>query len=206
MEKIVLPLIPVSYFIFIQISQQQFFFTINFLGTIKGGHKVPVLHSKEPGETYGLRLHLHTDSGIDVYINNRSTKPNINQNIIVSTGMRTNLIVKRIFELDLKAPYSDCKEFLELTPPNGTKTIFGYNQAECFQLCQYKAIFDACGMSNEYYEHSHDYYDNIYQFLTIYYFVRNTCNWRVRYEVERRFKREGKLDFNFVINEMNYKI
>lgn len=109
--------------------------------------------------------------------------------------MRTNLVIRRIYESDLKEPYSNCKEFIQLEPENGSSPIFDYNQAECFQLCQYRALFNACGELHAFHENSFNYFERISEFLSIHNSVRDSCNRTIVKEVIQRFKQEGIINY-----------
>ena len=78
-------------------------------------HSFPVQieRSKEAGNSFGLKLGLYTESSqndIKIYIHNQSRNFNLKKEITVSHGLQKNVIMSRVFNYKLAAPYSNCKK------------------------------------------------------------------------------------------------
>jgi len=118
--------------------------------------------SNEYGHGSGLQLQLYAANardGIRIYITNQSqiyfTDPRY-----ISPGIRTSLVMKRIFEKRLPKPYSDCQ--INVT---GSKKLDvlekPYYHSECFKVyCLYHLIAQNCNLLDEFLGFSYLFYVN----------------------------------------------
>lgn len=120
-----------------------------------------ILSVNRPGKINGLQLDLFvglgddyigigsTINGLHVYINNHSYLPSINEGIDVSTGFRTNIVVKKVFTNKLSSPYNDCEEdpkYFKSKIFNGIKE-FAYRQRDCFDLKFLEYFSQKCNLT-----------------------------------------------------------
>lgn len=86
-----------------------------------------------------------TVSGFHVYVHNASINPSYNEGIDVPVGLRTNLVIDRIFVKKIEYPYDDCFHdpqsnlALEMKQLNMT-----YRQKDCFDMCLFYEIRKNC--------------------------------------------------------------
>ena len=145
-------------------------------------YPIDVLTSKEPGYRNGLRLYLwnnNEDYQTDLYIHNHSSNIDTKKAIRVNKNLETSLILNRVYEKKLPAPYSDCqKEFSFESKPNDivNSSPYPYFQSECYLLCHYKKELETCGYSKEFKENMSYYFTNrLYFYQDFYYPLINNC-------------------------------
>ncbi len=68
-----------------------------------------------------------SNRGIRVFIHNKSIGANFNVGVDISTGKSYNIEVKRTFNNQLPAPYSDC--LLDTSESKGVKLVHQFNQS-----------------------------------------------------------------------------
>lgn len=115
-----------------------------------------------PGKANGFQVKLFTGllipgellSGLHLNVHNISVKPTYNEGIDIPTGLRTNLIVNRIFSNKLEFPYDNCKSNVESNSEYDTllyMLIKGlnqtYRQKDCFDMCFYLEVQQRCNCS-----------------------------------------------------------
>lgn len=115
------------------------------------GNKTTIYTNRLPGKDYGLKLKLIESVGLIINIHNQSLLPFRNEisnnyngnNILVSSGFVTDIIINRVFDQKLPKPYNDCYGIEELSLFNKNHTIIRYinstdqfySQQRCLKLC-----------------------------------------------------------------------
>ena len=130
----------------------------NFKGQIQ-----PIRNSSQAGSFNGLRLelflgnqtdvpHLISNSGVRVFVNNKSFTPRIMEGIDISNGELSNIIISRTFINKLANLYSDCHS--NLNDLNAFKSEIykaiiisnkTYTQNHCFDFCFQREMVKVCG-------------------------------------------------------------
>lgn len=145
------------------------------------------LISKDSGDGSGLQLNMHAlDSikGISVHIHNHSYY-SASDTRYISPGMRTTLIVRRVFEERLPAPYSNCKT-------NGKDTVYEYHQSQCFDYCKFYLIAENCILLEKLKSFSDSFYSNFTKFNeTFYSSIIDNCTPALVSQVQASFKEIG---------------
>ena len=117
-------------------------------------------YSSEAGKISGLKLWLYIgndshetipNSGLHIFINNRTYTPVSVEGIDVSAGKETNIIVEKIFSKKLPSRSSNCLEGLNSVDSFKSelyKATFKlntiYRQKNCLDLCKQKYIIEKC--------------------------------------------------------------
>ena len=90
----------------------------------------------------------------------------------MNKNLETSLILNRIYEKKLPAPYSDCqKDYSFESKPNDivNSSPYPYFQSECYLLCHYKKELEICGYSKEFNENMSYYFTNVLYFYENFY-------------------------------------
>lgn len=138
-----------------------------FCETFNANVSSPILNSKNYGLNRGLELELYANDlslGIYVYIGNHSIQQERNIPwILISPGMRTTFVIKRIFEKRLGDPYSDCR--INVTGSHKLDELSKeYYQSECIDYCEYYLKAMTCHMLDIFLEFSYLYHESISSF------------------------------------------
>ncbi len=181
---------------------------------------VPIipLSSQEYGSRSGLQLKLYSlnvTKGIEVFISNHS------QNVltdprVISPGMRTTFVIKRIFEQRLPSPYNNCQ--MNVTGSEKLDALKKpYYQSECLVYCKFYLIAEKCQLLDKFLEFSYLYYIS-YEFEYLFNLtVINSCQLLLINKTENNYARNKirsceKIcplecnSFSFAISEFAFKL
>ena len=126
-------------------------------GNNSNGHSVSKKYIQRPGKDYGLKLKINTgdndyfdeeDSrGLYITIHNSSIIPSYyGEGIFISSGLESNVAIKRLFINKKEKPYSDCVSDIEhynsVLVEHVLNSGYGYRQSDCFVLCLQQYIID----------------------------------------------------------------
>ena len=92
-----------------------------------------------------------SESGVHVFIHNKSHRISMYQGIDAPAGKSTNIAIKREFSNKLEKPYSDCVEDLEAYDSKYYRMMrnakFAYQQSDCLELCFSEYVLKKCNCS-----------------------------------------------------------
>ena len=153
-------------------TADEFYFTYNmFYGTcytFNNGRNSSrdILNSNQAGIMNGLRLELFLgnqsavtkliqNSGVHVFVHNKSVLPSPVDGIDVSSGELTNIAIEKSFVKKLEYPYNDCQSNLN-NPDVFDSEIFKvflksnktYTQKRCFEACIQIELIEKCSCYN----------------------------------------------------------
>ena len=161
-----------------------------------------MLHTKQPGIRYGLKLKLKASkSSIYLFIHNRTEKRTLGKKIYVSAATHSNFALSRIFENKLNTPANKCREKSVTISGNGSSEVKKrpYSQHECFTICYYKRIVENCNQSEKFPQISDNYYDNPKLFYALVYNITSKCDKTVIKQNKELFDISG----NFITHLLN---
>jgi hypothetical protein len=112
--------------------------------------KISGIHMEiELGEEYPV--HWLAETGVHLFIHNKSHRISMYQGIDASAGKNTNIAIKREFSNKLEKPYSNCIENLELYGSKYYAMLksanFAYKQSDCLELCFSEYVLKVCNCS-----------------------------------------------------------
>lgn len=129
-------------------------------GRNSAGKTIPLKYSNMPGKFYGLALQLNTGTpehleilsksdGIRIMINNNSDTPQSDEGIDVSTGVQTSIQVKKIVNVHLPKPYSNCIDKNQIDKAIFLGRILNiynttYRHDICYLYCFQLMIVETC--------------------------------------------------------------
>ena len=128
--------------------------------------KLPILKSEAPGVDHGFRLELIANETVKMFIfpQDESLKGNrLDNEIQISTGLETNMVITRTVVVKLGEPYRNCQTGynFELGPfDNYNQSFYPYVQSDCFYLCPYRKNFEAINKTEEYLQNFQFYFTN----------------------------------------------
>ena len=133
----------------------------------------PIENYKIGGSEYGLKLEIYlgnpNDSidrnneiidsiGMNVFVHNQTDRPPSSKVIEVSSGVKTNIAINRVFDIKLEQPYSNCTSDLNTLNAFDSdlyratfKAYQTYTQKKCLDLCLQNVSISVCGCHNAFY-------------------------------------------------------
>jgi hypothetical protein len=153
---------------------------------------VSILRAKQTGVEGGLSIGLFANdfyNGIEVYIFNHSQNL-VKRSLLISPGMRTSLVVRRVFEERLGPPFSNCKTY-ESVIDKATNKKFRYFQTECFGLCRKRKVLEKCGFGKEFSAVTDKFYTDVEVFDAVTTNLTKICDHSLIDEVIQNFNEVG---------------
>lgn len=157
-------------------------------------HPVELLNVTKTGDLYGLYLNLiPIDRYVIIYINNQSINIDDKKQIKVYQGSDMYISLSKVVRTRLAYPHSNCKKdytFVLGPYDHDNRTSYPYIQTECYRLCKYRKILEACNRSEVFSSYEKYYFTNRVYFYEL--FERDECKDERSAAVEEEFNEIGE--------------
>ena len=113
----------------------------------------------KPGVPSGLTMYFYLspsvnylsnvyNSGLRIYIHNKSIIPSLNEGVDIKKSEKTNIAISRTFISKYPSPFSECTDLSQINSYFYKLIVSAnrsYTQQECFYLCYQKEVIRNCG-------------------------------------------------------------